>query len=92
MVFRINASFVASATTVSNVATAIPTANAEGRACVILYNNGSKTVYIGGSSVTSSDGFPLEPGDSIPIDLGEDVILYGITITGTSEVRTLEGV
>jgi len=92
MAFRINASFVASATTVSNTATKIPASIAEGRACIILLNNGSYTVYLGGSNVTSATGFPLEAGDSLPIDVGDDIDIFGITANNTAEVRTLEGV
>lgn len=92
MAFRINASFTVAATTVTATATKIPASIAAGRASIILFNSGSYTVYLGGSGVTTATGFPLEPGDSLPIDVGDDIDIYGISVTGTSEVRTLEGI
>lgn len=92
MAFRINASFVVAATTVTTTETKIPATIAEGRASIILFNNGSYTVYLGSSGVDVATGFPLEPGDSLPIDVGDDIEIYGITASGSSEVRTLEGI
>lgn len=92
MAFRINASFTVAATTVTTTATKIPASIAEGRASIILLNNGSYTVYIGGSGVTAATGFPLEAGDNLPMDIGDDIDIYGITAEGSSEIRTLEGV
>ena len=91
-VVRIAGRIVTSSTTVVNTATAIPSTAAVGRIHIIVKNNGASNVYLGNSSVTSSNGLPLEPGDVIAIDLKEEVVLYGITSSGSSDVRTLEGI
>lgn len=87
----LNGTFTGSSTTVTTTATAIPSSNATDRRSIILKNEGAVTVYLGGSAVTSSTGFPLEAGDTLPLDLGNDIILYGITASGSADVRTLEG-
>lgn len=38
----------------------------------------SQIIYLGNSSLTTSSGFPLLPGDRQPIVVGENVELYGI--------------
>lgn len=58
---------------------------------LILYNNGSATVYVGGSDVTTSNGVPVAAsswGPSIDLDGAEGV--YGIVASGTVDVRVLE--
>lgn len=56
-----------------------------------VYNNGASTVYLGGSGVTTATGFPLAAGTSLSVDLKESGdVLYGIVVSGTVEVRTLE--
>ena len=92
MVFRIAGKIVQSTTTVTTTATAIPATSAVGRKALMIINNGSNTVYLGASSVTTSNGYPLNAGDEKAFDIDELVVLYGITGTGTSDVRSLEGV
>lgn len=60
------------------------------RKAFALYNNSTSTVFIGGSSVSSSDGYPLRPKESITIDLGDGLSIYGIVSSGTADVRYLE--
>lgn len=57
--------------------------------CVVR-NNGAATVYIGTSTVTTSNGFPLESGREIAADLAAGDALYGIVASGTVECRVLE--
>jgi hypothetical protein len=57
---------------------------------MLVYNAGSATVYIGGPSVTTSNGLPLAPGASIGVGARSE--LYGVAASGTHEVRVLEGV
>lgn len=57
---------------------------------LVFYNNGSETVYLGGSGVTTATGVPVSAGQFSPsIDSGKDAI-YGIVATGPCEVRVLE--
>ena len=39
------------------------------------------TIYVGGSSVTSSTGFPLGPGDTLSLDISNTNVIW---ITGTT--------
>ncbi len=83
---------VNSATTVSTTIVPIPTTAATGRRTVLIYNNGSETVYLGDSDVTTTTGYPLAAGDEKAFDLKNEVILYGRTASGSSNIRTMEGV
>lgn len=62
------------------------------RTGLTLVNAGSVTVYIGKhSGVTTATGFPIASGDSIEIEaLTEN--LYGITSSGTGDIRMAETV
>lgn len=84
--------FAYGAITVTDAATKIPTTNLDNRKAITIFNNSSsETVYIGGSSVTTSTGYPLLPYQGLPFDLGSGGQLYGICNTGkTASVRYLE--
>lgn len=84
---RIRSSTVSIGTT----ATAVPTTALPGRNSMAIKNIGAATVYIGDDTVTTVNGYELEAGDSLPIDIGENVTVYGIVASGTVEVRILEG-
>jgi hypothetical protein len=43
-------------------------ARAARRKSLCVYNNGTANVYWGGSDVTTANGFPLLPGDSVIFD------------------------
>jgi len=76
---------------VTTSATALPTTPMELRRSLIIYNNSSKTIYLGGSDVTTSGGFPIAAGTySPPIDAGPILIVYAKVASGTAEVRVLE--
>src|SRR3974390_358162 len=59
---------------------------------IIRNTDATNTVYIGGTTVSSSNGFPLFPKDSLPISfLGTDAQgLYAISGAGTPGVAGLE--
>jgi len=63
------------------------------RRSVLLKNNGSAIVYVGfDSSVTSSNGFPLMPQDTMEIGgtiVSRGASIYGIAASGTQDVRYL---
>lgn len=83
---------VNSATTVSTTIVPIPATAATGRRTLLIYNNGSETVWFGNATVTTTNGYPLFAGDEKAFDLKNEVILYGRTASGSSNIRTLEGV
>lgn len=61
------------------------------RSSVAVRNRGAATVYIGGDAVTTADGFGLDPGDTVTIELtsGDDG-LYGIVAAGTVACHVLQ--
>jgi len=83
--------FKTTAVTVTTTPTALPTTPLENRRALIVYNNSSSTIYLGGGSVTASNGLPLEASSySPPFDAGVRMTLYGIVSSGTANVRVLE--
>lgn len=81
----------ASQVTVTTSRIGLPTEILTYRRGVLVYNNGSNTVYIGGANVEASDGLPIPPGQYSPtIDAGERMLIYGITLSGQTDVRVLE--
>ncbi len=79
--------------TVTASLTPLPTYGVlDNRRSLIIYNNdSSSTVYIGGSDVTASNGYPVLAGTSSPpIDAGPLMVIYGVTSSGSVNVRILE--
>lgn len=56
----------------------------------IIIANGSTEIFIGGSDVTSSNGLRLAANARLELDVLDIGDLYGITASGTSDVRILE--
>lgn len=62
-----------------------------GRRKVVIQNQGSKEVYLGGATVSSANGLEVKRRASIELELGEDVALYAVCETGeTAQLRLLE--
>lgn len=76
--------------TVTNAATEIVGLN-QTRKVLILYNNGSVTVYLGHSSTdcVAATSLPLPPSTYITFHLKADPI-YGITASSTADIRVWE--
>lgn len=76
--------------TVTTTATLIAGRNSK-RKILELTNNGLNTVYIGLSDTdcTVASSFPLESGDVMEWTFKRDEV-WGITSSGTSDVRVLE--
>lgn len=86
------------AVTVATTATRLDTAAASDTSgagqSIALYNASSVSIFVGGSDVTTANGFTLAAGASLSIDLdrwgGAEEGLYGIVAAATAEVRVLE--
>lgn len=83
-------SFAHAAVSVTNTATDLVASDLAGRKSVIVYNNGTKTIFVGNSGVTASSGIPVSGGSSIELAAGPAMDLYAITASGSSDVRVLE--
>lgn len=73
--------------------------NLPGRRRIYVRNNEAvqtparPTVYIGGPGVTTTNGFPIEPGEQLVLDVTDDIQLYAIvpaSDSNTVNLRTAE--
>jgi len=76
--------------TIGDSATLIPSSDLANRKSMTIRNNGSNTIFIGGSGVSTSNGFPIKVNESMDIDLDDASALYGIVATGNEDLRILE--
>lgn len=80
-----------SAQTVAQTAVGLPGTPLANRRSLTLYNNSSNTIFIGGSDVTANNGVPVPASTwGSALDAGTDMIIYGISSTGSNDVRILE--
>jgi hypothetical protein len=79
------------AVAVSTSALQLPPSPLPSRRALVIHNNGSSILYIGGSNVTTANGFPLAANEKIAIDIqgNPNVAVYGVS-AGSSDVRVLE--
>jgi hypothetical protein len=79
------------AVTVSTLATKLPLTPLVYRRAIALANQSqSVTLYIGfGPEVTTSNGFPIGPGATMPMDINGEIEVYGIA-NSSVDVRVLE--
>jgi hypothetical protein len=78
------------AVSVITSATLIPTTILSNRKSMSVRNNGSATIYLGGSDVTTSGGYPLKANETLDLDIGTTSRLYGRVISTTTNIRILE--
>ncbi len=77
--------------TVGTSATPLPDEVLASRRSLVIYNNSSQTLYVGGSDVTTTNGMPVPASSYSPaFDAGEKMVVYGIVASTTANVRTLE--
>ena len=58
---------------------------------VWIHNSGGVT-YIGGSNVTTANGYKLDTDDKMVLPVGDNEALYGIVASGTTTVFVLKQV
>ena len=51
-----------------------------------VQNNGAVTAYLGGSDVTTANGWPLAPGATLPLGGSQVSTLWAVTASGTTTV------
>lgn len=88
-IFYAGSTVKSSAVSVSTSATALPSSALASRRALIIYNNGSATIYLGASGVTTAAGFPLAAGQSLALEVGT-LAIYGIVAASTVEARIME--
>ena len=73
--------------TITSTASVIVSANSYRN--IYLHNLGGGAIYIGGSNVTTSNGYKLDNGDKLSLIIGDREALYGIASSGTHNVGVL---
>lgn len=77
-------------TTASKVAGVSTTAGAIRAGACLLVNIGGATVYLGGSNVTTANGYPIDPGGNFNGEIRDGDDLYAVTASGTVACRVLQ--
>jgi len=63
----------------------------QGRDTLCIWNNGSATLFLGFSGLTTANGIPLAAGvGPICFTYGSNIAVFGIVESGTLDVRVLE--
>jgi hypothetical protein len=73
--------------TITSTASVIVSANSYRN--IYLHNLGGGAIYIGGSNVTTSNGYKLDNGDKLSIIIGDVEALYGVAASGTHTLAVL---
>lgn len=55
----------------------------------IIKNPGPTSVFLGGASVTATEGFELATGGVVDAELISGDLLYGVTASATQELQTI---
>lgn len=77
-----------SAVTVASTPTLIVGADDLNR-WVYIHNGGGAKIYLGGSTVTTADGYHLANNESVEIFLPMKETIFGIVASGTNVITTL---
>jgi hypothetical protein len=54
-----------------------------------LHNLGGGAIYLGGSNVTTANGYKFDNGDKLTVTVGDREALYAIAASGTHTVAVL---
>ena len=73
--------------TITTTASIIVSANSYKN--IYLHNLGGGAIYLGGSNVTTSNGYKLDNGDSLSLIIGDVGALYGVAASGTHTLAVL---
>lgn len=60
-----------------------------GRNRLFLTHSSTLTVWVGGTNVSTANGFPIPSGQVTPLPVTGDIVVYGIA-SGSVEVSILE--
>lgn len=82
---------VTQAVAVTTTATKLPSSPLRSRRWVRFFNNSSQVVYIGGSDVTTTTGWPVYPRQTETYALWDTCDMYGISASGSVNIIVMEG-
>ncbi len=75
---------------VAGTAEKVVATNLADRKYLFVYNNDNRKMYVGGSGVDSSNGFPVSPGSYLEMRAGASVDVYYDSAKSGHAIRTLE--
>lgn len=79
------------AVTVTTSLTPLPEEVLAYRRALVVYNNSSSTIFVGGSDVNTTNGMPVPASSYSPaFDAGPNMIVYAVVASGSANVRVLE--
>lgn len=88
-----NVSFITAPKTVNTTASllAVGVSNLTARKSVVVYNRGAQDIYYGDATVTDeTDGIPIPKDGQAVFQVGENIDIYVVTKTGTSNIIVQE--
>jgi hypothetical protein len=74
----------------SAVALKVGAINLPNRLTLVIQNQGPKSIFVGGASVTTANGVEVFLKSTLIIDISESQTVYAISATGTQDVRIFE--
>ena len=80
------------AITLAGTAVQLPSIPLQGRRAISICNNSATdTCYIGFDlTVETGTGWPIAPKNTISLDINGEVIIYGVSAGGATDIRILE--
>ena len=72
------------------VALKVGATNLPNRLTLVIQNQGPKSIFVGGASVTTANGVEVFLKSTLIIDISESQTVYAISATGTQNVRIFE--
>ena len=87
---RANVAVKAAKVSVSSTAIELTASLARRRKVYIKSVDGNDDIFLGGSGVTTSNGYLLTAKEELWLDLTPGAKIYGIMATGSADVRVLE--
>lgn len=87
-----NIAVLATAVSVDTTAggVALPASSLAFRRIISIQNRGDKSIFVGPSGVTTATGTEIPKGASAEFNAGPTVAFFGITASGTADVRVLQ--
>jgi hypothetical protein len=90
-VFPMKGPIVSTKVDMTQTAAKIPASPLSGRRFMLIQNTGSEIVFLGPSTVDSTNGYDLAAGDVVPLELDASLDIYGVCASGkTSTIKVLE--
>lgn len=79
-----------SAVSVGNTATDLVASDLVNRKKILIQNADNKAIFVGLSGVTTATGLRLSGGGVLELEIGPGVNIFGITASGSADVRVVE--